>query len=94
MHLADYCDFVANELVEKHSLSALVVCISMGGELNFCYENMQWSITWLESKLKLENAVTGEKQLFEDMTTLVTEGKLGKGYFLENWDKVTIEFLF
>jgi len=94
VHLADYCDFVANELFEKHSLSALVVCISMGRELSFQYEDWPCSITWLNGELILYNGVTEERQVFEDMTTLVIHGKLGEGYFLEEWDKVKMEFLY
>lgn len=94
MNRAKFYDLVGLELVEKHSISALVIAINGGRELNFRYKNIPYSITWVNNKIKLENLNNGEKQEFSEMEELLDDGIVMTHKFIDIWHDIEIDFLY
>lgn len=94
METAKYYDIIAEELFNKHSLAALVILITSGRELDFRFKGELYSITWIGNSVKLENAKSGEKQIFSDVIDIPTKGTINNFNFMEVWDEVELGYLY
>lgn len=85
-----YLDKISNELFEKHSLAALVICIEAGRELDFNYKNILYGITWIKGneKVILIDTKSNETQEFKNIIDLVINGIIDNKRFIDIWEDV------
>lgn len=90
-----YLDRIDNELFNNHSLSAFIVLINIGHELDFHYKETSYGVYWTKGNKKviLINTITEEKQDFEDATELVINGILDSKNFVDIWDEISLDQL-
>ena len=85
-------DLLTNELLKKHSISALMQLLDMGREIELTYNNHVVSITHSNGKLLL---VYKEKtQYFDNIWSVVIKGEIDEEYFVNYWNRMNIKGLF
>ena len=87
-----YLDKISNELFDKHSLAALVICIEAGSELDFNYKNILYGISWTKGNKQviLINTQSNEIQEFKNTNDLVLNGIIDNKNFIDVWDEIAL----
>ncbi|MDQ0360619.1 hypothetical protein [Breznakia pachnodae] len=83
---------LTTELLQNHSIAALMQLIEMGREIELRYNDEVISITRLNDKLIL--ADNDNSLYFDDVWSLVIKGEVGEGYFVNYWNKMSVKVLF
>lgn len=80
-----------DELLDKHSLAALIVYINIGFELEFHYKNISYCIAKLDKKVSLSSLDIDESQKFEDITDLIIHATIDGKVFIDIWDDLILD---
>ena len=91
----EYLDKISNELFEKHSLAALVICIQAGDELDFHYNGDSCGISWTKGneKVILTTNKNNNVQEFDNVLDLVILGNIEGKRFMDEWDDIVLDFM-
>ena len=87
-------DIIVNELYNHKTIAALLFLLDNGRELSFLYKDIEYSITWKNKLLYLDNENHDNVQIFSNSWELVENSKIEKYKFLEVWNEIKLLTLF
>jgi len=87
-------EIIVNELYNSKTISALLFLIDNGRELSFLYNDIEYSITWKDKLLYLDNEKHDNLQMFDNAWELIENSKIEKYKFLEVWNDIKLLTLF
>ncbi|MDF9825383.1 hypothetical protein M2475_001838 [Breznakia sp. PF5-3] len=83
---------LTKELLNNHSIAALMKLIEMGREIELIYNNKSISITHLDNKILFSFEDSTER--FNDIWSVIVQGRTDGDFFIDCWNEMSIKALF